>query len=63
MENHEMNSIEITTTQNRIPEPTDEVHQIPENIGIDFDRLQEMVDEIERELVNEGKTETPAKKL
>lgn len=63
MENHEMSSIEITTPPNRIPEPTDEVHQIPENIGIDFDRLQEMVDEIERELVNEGKTETPAKKL
>ena len=63
MENHEMNSIEITSPPNRITEPTDEVHQIPENIGIDFDRLQEMVDEIERELVNEGKTETPAKKL
>ena len=62
MENHRMNSIDPTSTQNTTPTPTNEVLEVPENIGIDFDRLQEMVDEIERELVNEDKTENPVKK-
>ncbi len=57
-----MNSIDPTSTQNTTPTPTNEVLEVPENIGIDFDRLQEMVDEIERELVNEDKTENPVKK-
>lgn len=63
MENHKMNSIDLTSTQNSIPTPTNDVLEIPKNIGIDFNRLQEMVDEIERELVNEEKTENPAKKV
>ena len=46
-----MNSTPLTPTAQHIPESDDPALQLPENMGIDFGRLQAMVDEIERELV------------
>ena len=58
-----MNSIDIASTQPNIPSPTDQAFEMPETIGIDFDRLQNMVDEIERGLANVETTETAVKTL
>lgn len=36
----------------------DEARQIAQGVGIIFDSLQEMVDDIERKLIDEDKTDT-----